>query len=48
VNNSVKPSQRTMSSAILLMVLNFIGLGGGPTLVGALSTSPQHRSWKQF
>ncbi|MEQ1607586.1 MAG: MFS transporter [Hyphomonadaceae bacterium] len=39
VNNSVKPSQRTMSSAILLMVLNFIGLGGGPTLVGALSTS---------
>ena len=39
VNNSVKPSQRTMSSAILLMVLNFIGLGGGPTLVGILSTS---------
>jgi uncharacterized membrane protein YwzB len=38
VNNSVKPSQRTMSSAILLMVLNFIGLGGGPTLVGTLST----------
>ena len=38
VNNSVKPSQRTMSSAILLMVLNFVGLGGGPTLVGALST----------
>jgi len=39
VNNSVKPSQRTMSSAILLMVLNFIGLGGGPTLVGILSTN---------
>jgi predicted MFS family arabinose efflux permease len=39
VNNSVKPSQRTMSSAILLMVLNFIGLGGGPTMVGTLSTS---------
>lgn len=38
VNNTVKPSQRTMSSAILLMVLNFIGLGGGPTLVGTLST----------
>ncbi|HEV7692154.1 MAG TPA: MFS transporter [Hyphomonadaceae bacterium] len=38
VNNSVKPSQRTMSSAILLMVLNFIGLGGGPTMVGTLST----------
>ena len=39
VNNSVKPSQRTMSSAILLMVLNFVGLGGGPTLVGILSTA---------
>ena len=39
VNNSVKPSQRTMSSAILLMVLNFIGLGGGPTLAGVLSTT---------
>lgn len=39
VNNSVKASQRTMSSAILLMILNFIGLGAGPTLVGILSTS---------
>ncbi len=39
VNNSVKVSQRTMSSAILLMVLNFIGLGAGPTLVGILSTN---------
>lgn len=39
VNNSVKASQRTMSSAILLMILNFIGLGAGPTLVGILSTN---------
>ena len=38
VNNSVKASQRTMSSAILLMILNFIGLGAGPTIVGELST----------
>jgi predicted MFS family arabinose efflux permease len=38
VQNSVKPSQRTMSGAILLMILNMIGLGGGPTLVGNLST----------
>ena len=37
VQNSVKPSQRTMSGAILLMVLNIIGLGGGPTMVGILS-----------
>ena len=28
-----------MSGAILLMILNFIGLGGGPTLVGTLSTN---------
>jgi len=39
VQNSVKPSQRTMSGAILLMILNIIGLGGGPTLVGTLSTN---------
>lgn len=39
VQNSVKPSQRTMSGAILLMILNMIGLGGGPTLVGTLSTN---------
>lgn len=38
VQNSVKPSQRTMSGAILLMVLNIIGLGGGPTMVGIMST----------
>jgi predicted MFS family arabinose efflux permease len=37
IQNSVKPSQRTMSGAILLMVLNIIGLGGGPTMVGILS-----------
>ena len=28
-----------MSGAILLMILNIIGLGGGPTLVGTLSTN---------
>ncbi len=37
VQNSVNPSQRTMSGALLLMVLNIIGLGGGPTMVGMLS-----------
>lgn len=37
VQNSVKPSQRTMAGALLLMVLNLIGLGGGPTIVGMLS-----------
>jgi predicted MFS family arabinose efflux permease len=37
VQNSVSPSQRTMSGALLLMVLNIIGLGGGPTMVGMLN-----------
>jgi len=37
VQNSVNPSQRTMSGALLLMVLNIIGLGGGPTMVGFLN-----------
>jgi hypothetical protein len=42
VQNSVKASQRTMSGAILLMVLNLIGLGGGPTMVGAISNNLAH------
>jgi predicted MFS family arabinose efflux permease len=37
VQNGVSPSQRTMASAILLFVLNLIGLGLGPWYVGALS-----------
>src|SRR5262249_22184579 len=39
VQNSVKPEQRTMSGAVLLMVLNMIGLGLGPYFVGQLSTN---------
>lgn len=38
VQNSVRPSERTMSGAILLLVLNLIGLGLGPTYVGQMST----------
>jgi MFS family permease len=37
VQNAASPSQRTMSSAILLFVLNLIGLGLGPLYVGKLS-----------
>jgi MFS family permease len=37
VQNSTKASQRTISGAMLLLVLNLIGLGGGPTLIGILS-----------
>jgi predicted MFS family arabinose efflux permease len=47
VQNSVLPAQRTLAGALLLLVLNLIGIGLGPTYVGALSdyfrpVSPQH------
>ncbi len=37
VQEEVKPNQRVMSGALLLLVMNFIGLGLGPTYVGAAS-----------
>jgi len=47
VQEEVKPDQRVMSGALLLLVMNFIGLGLGPTYVGAASdffhaSNPQH------
>jgi MFS family permease len=37
VQEEVRPDQRVLSGALLLLVMNLIGLGLGPTLVGALS-----------
>ncbi len=37
VQNSVGAAQRTVSSALLLFVMNMIGLGFGPTFLGAMS-----------
>ena len=37
VQEEVRPEQRAMSGALLLLVMNFIGLGLGPTYVGAAS-----------
>ena len=37
VQEEVRPDQRVMSGALLLLVMNFIGLGFGPTWVGAAS-----------
>ncbi|MFZ0267231.1 spinster family MFS transporter [Caulobacter sp.] len=37
VQTEVRPNQRVMSGALLLLVMNFIGLGLGPTYVGAAS-----------
>jgi len=37
VQDEVAPNQRVLSGALLLLVMNFIGLGLGPTYVGAAS-----------
>jgi len=37
VQEEVRPDQRAMSGALLLLIMNFIGLGLGPTYVGAAS-----------
>ncbi|MEP9358156.1 MFS transporter [Sphingomonas sp. KR3-1] len=37
VQEEVRPEQRVLSGALLLLVMNFIGLGLGPTYVGAAS-----------
>ena len=37
VQEEVRPDQRVMSGALLLLIMNFIGLGFGPTYVGAAS-----------
>ena len=37
VQEEVRPDQRVLSGALLLLVMNFIGLGLGPTYVGAAS-----------
>jgi predicted MFS family arabinose efflux permease len=47
VQEEVRPDQRVVSGALLLLVMNFIGLGLGPTYVGAASdflhaAHPQH------
>jgi len=47
VQEDVRPDQRVMSGALLLLVMNFIGLELGPTCVGAASdcfhaTHPGH------
>lgn len=47
VQEEVRPDQRVMAGALLLLVMNFIGLGLGPTYVGAVSDflhagHPQH------
>ena len=37
VQEEVRPDQRVLSGALLLLVMNFVGLGLGPTYVGAAS-----------
>src|SRR6202012_2036421 len=47
IQEEVRPDQRVMSGALLLLIMNLIGLGLGPTFVGAASdffrrSPPQH------
>jgi predicted MFS family arabinose efflux permease len=47
VQNSVAPRQRTLAGAVLLLIMNLIGLGLGPTWVGTVSdwfktSHPEH------
>ncbi len=48
VQEEVRPYQRVMSGALLLLIMNLIGLGLGPTFIGAASdffhTSHPHHS----
>jgi predicted MFS family arabinose efflux permease len=48
VQEEVRPDQRVMSGALLLLIMNLIGLGLGPTFVGAASdffhTNHPHQS----
>jgi MFS family permease len=37
VQEEVRPEQRVLSGALLLLIMNFVGLGLGPTYVGAAS-----------
>ena len=37
VQDEVKPNERVLAGALLLLIMNFIGLGLGPTYVGAAS-----------
>ena len=37
MQEEVRPNQRVMAGALLLLVMNFIGMGVGPTYVGAAS-----------
>src|SRR5690606_32786048 len=37
VQEEVRPDQRVLSGALLLLVMNLIGLGLGPTFLGAAS-----------
>jgi len=47
VQNAVPARQRTLAGAVLLLIMNLIGLGFGPTWLGAMSdyfrpTNPEH------
>ncbi len=46
VQEEVRPNQRVLAGALLLLVMNFIGLGLGPTYVGAASDWFKAHGWE--
>ena len=42
VQNQVRPDQRVLSGALLLLIMNLVGMGVGPTFVGAISDLFRH------
>ena len=46
VQEEVRPDQRVLAGALLLLVMNFIGLGLGPTYVGAASDWFKAHGWE--
>src|SRR4029077_14217265 len=44
VQETVRPQERVLAGALLLLVMNLVGLGLGPTLLGAVSDllKPSH------
>ena len=48
VQETVRPQQRVLAGALLLLVMNLVGLGLGPTLLGAVSDAPETRTSGAF
>ena len=44
VQEEVRPNERVLAGALLLLVMNLVGLGLGPTFLGAVSDVPERHA----